>query len=49
MIAAVFAFVRPGPAGLEAAQISITFTLLGAIGFFVGSLLMLPEADQGGD
>lgn len=40
---AIFAIVLPGPANTEAIHISILFTLLGAIGFLVGSLLMLPE------
>lgn len=44
LVSAVFALVLPGPANTEAVTLSITFTLLGAIGFLVGSLLMLPEA-----
>lgn len=44
MISAVFAFVPPRTADIDALTISITFTLLGAIGFLIGSLLMLPEA-----
>jgi hypothetical protein len=44
MISAVFAIFLPGPANTEAVTISVLFTLLGAIGFLVGSLLMLPEA-----
>lgn len=43
MISAVFAFVLPGLHHPEAATASTAFTLLGAVGFFVGSLLMLPE------
>ena len=43
MTAATFAIVLPGPVNTEAVHISILFTLLGAIGFLVGSLLMLPE------
>jgi hypothetical protein len=43
MISAVFAFVPPQPPELDAAGISVTFTLLGAIGFLVGSMLMVPE------
>jgi hypothetical protein len=42
MIAALFAIVLPTPE-TEAVTLSLIFTLLGAIGFFVGSLLMLPE------
>ncbi len=44
MVSAVFAISLPGPANVEAVTLSIVFTLLGAIGFLVGSLLMLPEA-----
>jgi hypothetical protein len=44
MVSAVFAIFLPGPPHLKAVTISILFTLLGAIGFFVGSLLLLPEA-----
>ena len=43
MISAVFAFVPPEPFAFDAVTISVAFTLLGAIGFLVGSLLMLPE------
>ncbi|TWT61751.1 hypothetical protein Pan54_24880 [Rubinisphaera italica] len=43
MISAVFGIFLPGPANIDAATLSTTFTLLGAIGFFIGSLLMLPE------
>ena len=46
MISAVFAFVLPGPPNVEAMTISVTFTLLGVGGFFVGSLLMLPETAE---
>ncbi len=45
MVSAVFAIFLPGPANVEAVTISILFTLFGAIGFLVGSLLMLPEAE----
>lgn len=44
MIAALLAVVLPGAEDHEAATLSVVFTLQGAIGFFVGSLLMLPEA-----
>lgn len=44
MISAVFAFIPPVPFDFDAGSISVLFTLLGATGFLVGSLLMLPEA-----
>jgi len=44
MISAVYAFVPPHPLGLDAVTISVAFTLIGAAGFLLGSLLMLPEA-----
>jgi len=43
MISAVFAFVPPGTPNVEAVTVSVAFTLLGAVGFFAGALLMLPE------
>lgn len=43
MISAVFAFVPPHRPSLDSATISVAFTLLGALAFLVGSLLMLPE------
>lgn len=43
MISAVFAFVPPKPLAFDALTVSVTFTLLGAVGFLFGSLLMLPE------
>lgn len=43
MVSAMFAIVLPGAPNTEAITVSILFTLLGAIGFLVGSLLMLPE------
>lgn len=43
MISAVFAFVPPEPLPFDAVTISVFFTLLGAGGFLVGSVLMLPE------
>ncbi len=49
MISAVFAIVLPGTPNTEAMTISVLFTLLGAIGFLVGSLLMLPEAVSQGE
>ena len=45
MISAVFAVVLPTPPSFDAITISVWFTLLGAIGFLIGSLLMLPETD----
>jgi hypothetical protein len=44
MVSALFAFVTSHPAGFDAAGLSLLFTLLGAVGFFVGSILLLPEA-----
>jgi hypothetical protein len=44
MASAVFAIFLPGPANIERITLSIVFTLLGAIGFLVGSLLMVLEA-----
>ena len=44
MISALFAFVLPGPANVEAITLSTVFTLQGAVCFFIGSVLMLPEA-----
>ena len=43
MLSALFAFVLPRPPSFDAVTVSVTFTLLGAIGFLMGSLLMLPE------
>jgi hypothetical protein len=43
MIAAVFAFVPPAAPAFDALTISIAFTLIGALGFLIGSLLMLEE------
>ena len=43
MLSALFAFVLPRPPNFDAVTISVAFTLLGAIGFLIGSLLMLPE------
>jgi hypothetical protein len=44
MASAVFAYVPSSPAKLDGAVISVAFTLFGALGFLIGSLLMLPEA-----
>ena len=43
MASACLAIVLPGTPNIEVIHLSILFTLLGAICFFVGSLLMLPE------
>ncbi|CAA0125519.1 Uncharacterised protein [Halioglobus japonicus] len=44
MVSALFAFVAPHPIAFNATTVSLLFTLLGAIGFFVGAVLLLPEA-----
>jgi hypothetical protein len=43
MISALFAIVLPGTPNVEAVSVSVAFTLLDAVGFFVGSLLMFPK------
>ena len=43
MIAALFSFIPPGTANEAWAILATAFTLQGAICFFGGSLLMLPE------
>jgi len=43
MISAIFAFVPAEAFPFDALSISVTFTLIGAAGFFIGSILMLPE------
>ena len=43
MASACLAIVLPGTPNIEVVHLSILFTLLGAICFFAGSLLMLPE------
>ena len=43
MISALFAFVPPQGFPFEAATLSLVFTLIGAISFFIGALLLLPE------
>jgi hypothetical protein len=45
MASALFAFVLPGAANIEAVTLSIAFTLQGAVCFFIGSALMLPETE----
>ena len=47
-LAATFAFVLPDSGMAWSATLANVFTLLGACGFFVGSLLMLPEDTEGG-
>jgi len=43
IISALFAFFAPSSPSFAAVTISVTFTLMGAIAFLIGSLLMLPE------
>lgn len=47
MVSALFAFVLPMSASLDVVAISTAFTLIGAVGFLIGSLLMLPETAMG--
>ena len=44
MVSAFFAFVTSGSPNPETVTISVAFTLVGAVAFLVGSLLMLPES-----
>lgn len=44
MTSAVFAFTSPPAGGFGDATLAVTFTLFGAIGFLVGSILMFPES-----
>jgi hypothetical protein len=46
MVSAVFALVLPGAPNLQAVTVSVAFTLIGAVGFFAGSFLMLPETAE---
>lgn len=46
MASALCAFITPGPVNETAATLATLFTLVGAIGFFVGAVLSLPEASQ---
>jgi hypothetical protein len=48
MISAVFAFVSPQAGGISNTSAAIEFTLVGALGFLAGSLLMLLESTKGG-
>lgn len=43
MLSALFAFVPPHTFMVEAVTLSLTFTLLGAVAFFMGAVLLLPE------
>ncbi len=43
MISAMLAIFLPGTPDIEVVHVSIYFTLFGAIGFLIGSALMLPE------
>lgn len=49
MISAIYAIALPAPAAFDAVTISVLFTLVGAIGFLIGSLLMLPETAIAGE
>jgi hypothetical protein len=44
MISALFAFVISHPTAVDTTDLSLLFTLLGAVAFFVGAVLLLPEA-----
>jgi hypothetical protein len=44
MISACFAFVVPGSPNMDVVNLATAFTLIGSVGFLVGSLLMLPES-----
>jgi len=44
MLSALSAVVLPSTQAPASAALALLFTLLGAVGFLVGSLLMLPEA-----
>ncbi len=46
MISALFSYVPISGLGSDAATISVVFTLIGGVCFFVGALLMLPETAQ---
>jgi len=49
MISAIYAVALPAPAAFDAVTISVLFTLIGAAGFLIGSLLMLPETAIAGE
>lgn len=44
MVSAVLAFIPPQGASADNVSLSVTYTLIGALCFFIGSLLMWPEA-----
>lgn len=44
LASAMTALVLPGRENVDVATMSVTFTLVGAVGFLLGSLLMLPES-----
>jgi len=46
MISAAFAFVPPGLQNTEAVTVAVAFTLIGAVCFLAGSLLMLRETAE---
>jgi hypothetical protein len=46
MISAAFAFVLPGLQNTEAVTVAVAFTLIGAVCFLAGSLLMLRETAE---
>lgn len=46
MLSAVLAFVPPAGMAAEAVTLSIVFTVLGAVAFLIGALLLWPEAAQ---
>lgn len=48
MVSAFFAFVSPHEDGIGDATLAIGFTLIGALGFLTGSLLMLLESTKSG-
>lgn len=47
MVSAIYAFTPPAPGGFGDAGLAVAFTLAGAGGFFVGSLLMMRESVTG--
>ena len=49
MISALFAFIPPWTPSFDAGTVSVTFTLVGALGFLLGSLLTLLETAKAED
>lgn len=47
MISALLGLVTPHPAVFNTEGLSVLFTLLGAVGFFIGAILLLLEAASG--